>query len=1027
MRVKTISNLLGCIAAASLLFSGNAARAGTATWDFQTDPTVGANPLRIYQTGNFVNSWGEPMYWLPQGGNPGGFLGITWPIGNSSTIAVFPDIDDGKIVTSFRFQCDLRVGNPQQNERAADGFSINFARSNDPVLVNDPPSQADFATSGAVETGTRTGIAISFDTWAGNALPDAADIEGIIVRVDNRTILRHSVPTRNGACENATSLQTGTRDVPYWDAERVNLPDSAYVPDAWRTLCWQPLVVELDDQARLTVIWKGVTVLNQFQTDYFPSAGGLVLAGRTGGADQHTHFDNIVLTTTAIVEDTTPPTTPGVPQVVQAGAYRVALAWDPSTDDSGRVAYEIEQNGELLPGQFVAATADIRGLSPSTSYTFRVRATDVSGNRSDWVSVQATTVADVADPNYAAIQIYGTPANPIPGASTLDLQNMVVFDDRFPNNPDRVERLNGMVMSFGEPTFGDTFGDNIGFRIAGTVTPTVTGQYRFFIRSDDASQLYLNQAGPALPEVDLGSYIAEETGCCAAFLEPNPSLPAWRGQTSDPIQLTAGQSYGIVFVVKEGGGGDWGQVAWRREGDTTPAASLPPIGRGNFQSAIVPRSDPVGAVVNITQPPQSLTTQANQPVTFTVTAETASPYTTAVIYQWMRNGTPIPGATGPTYSIPLVAQADAGDYSVLIAVPGASQTSAAATLTVTADVTPPTITSVEASRRFTDLTVNFSEPVTAPTATTAANYTISGGVTVTAAQQLNPTTVRLTTSRMADDTAYTLTVNNVQDTAANPIAPNTTAQFRSWVFTLGRALWDYWGGLPGVTLQPLRDDPRYPDNPDQTQIREAFEAPIDFADNFAGRVSGWVIPPTTGSYVFFLSADDNAELFLSTDADPANRQLIATEPEWNAARDWTNIARRPQGQNRSDQFPGTQWPTGNTINLTAGQRYYAEILYSEGGGGDNAAITWKLAGEPDPAPGSPALSGNVIGAYLPPTPVTGPEFTSAALVGGNLVIAWSTGVLESAETITGPWTVVPDATSPATIPTTGTQRFYRLR
>jgi hypothetical protein len=40
-----------------------------------------------------------------------------------------------------------------------------------------------------------TGIAICFDTWAGNTLPDGADIEGIIVRVDNVTILRQEMPT----------------------------------------------------------------------------------------------------------------------------------------------------------------------------------------------------------------------------------------------------------------------------------------------------------------------------------------------------------------------------------------------------------------------------------------------------------------------------------------------------------------------------------------------------------------------------------------------------------------------------------------------------------------------------------------------------------------------------------------------------------------------------------------------------------------------------------------------------------------
>jgi hypothetical protein len=441
----------------------------------------------------------------------------------------------------------------------------------------------------------------------------------------------------------------------------------------------------------------------------------------------------------------------------------------------------------------------------------------------------------------------------------------------------------------------------------------------------------------------------------------------------------------------------------------------------------VPRADPVGASVNITQQPQSLTTSANETVTLTVGAEAVSPYTTNVVYQWMRNGTPIPGATGPTYSIPLASQADSGTYSVLVAVPGAAATSQDATLTVTADATPPTITNVAASGRFTDLTVTFSEPVAAASATTAANYAISGGVNVTAVQQIDSRTVRLTTSRMADDTAYTLTVNNVQDTANNVIAANTVVPFRSWVFTLGRATWDYWGNIPGTTVQPLKDDPRYPDNPDLSQIREAFEAPVDYGSDFAARLSGWVIPPTTGSYVFFVAADDNAELYLSTDENPANKKLIAIEPEWHPSRSWAGTDRRPQGQNRSDQFPNTEWPTGNTINLTAGQRYYAEVLYSEGGGGDNAAITWKMANQPDPADGSPPLSGNVIGTFAPPAPVTGPEFTSVALVGGNLVIAWQTGTLETAESITGPWTPVTNLTSPATIPTTGTQRFYRLR
>ncbi|MHC1767900.1 MAG: hypothetical protein AB9869_27115 [Verrucomicrobiia bacterium] len=60
-----------------------------------------------------------------------------------------------------------------------------------------------------------------------------------------------------------------------------------------------------------------------------------------------------------------------------------------------------------------------------------------------------------------------------------------------------------------------------------------------------------------------------------------------------------------------------------------------------------------------------------------------------------------------------------------------------------------------------------------------------------------------------------------------------------------------------------------------------------------------------------------------------------------------------------------------------------------------------------------------------PEPGTG--FTSITREGNNLVLTWTTGTLESANSVTGPWTVVAGASSPASIPMTGSARFYRLR
>jgi hypothetical protein len=270
----------GALAAVGLAASGATALAGSATFDFGTDPAT---------IPGFIFNGNNDQPWQPSGGNPGGFLAVTYPEGGQFGIVLFPDIDAGKLVKAFKFEADLRVGN-STGDRAADGFSVSFARGNDPILA-DPTTQGVFA-GGIAEGGSTTGIAVSFDTWSGNTLPDGPDIEGIIVRVDNVTINRTALPTRHGACNDNTSLQTGPRDAAYWAAG-----GDPRAPESWAGLCWQPLTIDLAEDGKLTVIWKGRRILDAFQTTYFPSVGRLVLAGRTGGANEHTHFDNIRITT----------------------------------------------------------------------------------------------------------------------------------------------------------------------------------------------------------------------------------------------------------------------------------------------------------------------------------------------------------------------------------------------------------------------------------------------------------------------------------------------------------------------------------------------------------------------------------------------------------------------------------------------------------------------------------------------------------------------------------------------------------
>src|SRR4029077_9720827 len=83
---------------------------------------------------------------------------------------------------------------------------------------------------------------------------------------------------------------------------------------------------------------------------------------------------------------------------------------------------------------------------------------------------------------------------------------------------------------------------------------------------------------------------------------------------------------------------------------------------------------------SITTQPVSQSVQAGQSATFSVVATGTAPLS----YQWRRNGTAIPGATGATYHTPATSSADNGAvFSVVISNAAGSISSGNATLTVT--------------------------------------------------------------------------------------------------------------------------------------------------------------------------------------------------------------------------------------------------------------------------------------------------------------------------------------------------------
>ncbi|MBX7106728.1 MAG: hypothetical protein K1X57_21820, partial [Gemmataceae bacterium] len=345
-------------------------------FDFNSDPS------------GVLNTYGNAE-WRSEGGNPasGGYLVITDAINSQGGIIVFDDFDNGLVVKGFNFKVDLRIGNPTGNDgRPADGFSVNFARQNDPIIVKadagqTPDGYADSA--GAHEFGTKTGIAVDFDTWSGNTLPDSADIEGLIVRMDNKTLTRVAMPTRNGACDDPTSLQTG--------------PYNADLAGAVDELCWKQLEVDLDAAGLLTVKWKAATILDKYQTTFAPSRGRIVFMGRTGGANQNNHVDNIRITTipasTAIVSGVEHTPTAVTVVIDDAPGSEVVPSSVKLKVDGASVTATVSKTGSVTKATYTPATPFPSGTTHSVEATYADANKSYTETRSFTTEVYGTLVA----------------------------------------------------------------------------------------------------------------------------------------------------------------------------------------------------------------------------------------------------------------------------------------------------------------------------------------------------------------------------------------------------------------------------------------------------------------------------------------------------------------------------------------------------------------------------------------------------------------------------------------------------------
>ncbi len=178
----------------------------------------------------------------------------------------------------------------------------------------------------------------------------------------------------------------------------------------------------------------------------------------------------------------------------------------------------------------------------------------------------------------------------------------------------------------------------------------------------------------------------------------------------------------------------------------------------------------------------------------------------------------------------------------------------------------------------------------------------------------------------------------------------------------GSILREVYQAIPGTSVSDLTNSPAYPASPNVTVfVNDFFEAPTDIDDNYGQRMHGYVVPPMTGNYTFWIASDDASELWLSTDENPANQRLIANVLAWTASREWTKEANQKSA----------------AVALEAGKAYYIKALQKEGGGGDNLAVRWLRPDGVDEGP-IPATYLLPFGtAFAPPSIAEQPQNSSA--------------------------------------------------
>ena len=198
----------------------------------------------------------------------------------------------------------------------------------------------------------------------------------------------------------------------------------------------------------------------------------------------------------------------------------------------------------------------------------------------------------------------------------------------------------------------------------------------------------------------------------------------------------------------------------------------------------------------------------------------------------------------------------------------------------------------------------------ADTTTSFSLYDIQTDSTACTVTQVTPTSIQCTTTAKPSP-------------SSDPVFPGNAGLVR-----------EYWSDTSGVTFSELIDIV----TPDSTTYIATPQIKLDEDVNFKDRMYGLFVPPVTGNYYFYVSSDDSAQVYLSSDNTKANMVKIIDFGSYTELK---------------GVFAYISQAASAAQYLQAGYQYYIEARHTQGGGSSHFEL-----GVETPGPSSGAVPAN---------------------------------------------------------------------